>query len=73
MSAATEVRRSIIENEDVARIYHQGLAGREDLSETDPTRFRNLTHKHEFETNFVQEIDSLLREQDAVSSPGPSE
>ena len=111
MSAATDVRRSIIENEDVARIYHEGLSDQENLSEVDQTRFRVLMisafrafqssyqqgfrsglapenwridhaiaarvleqpgarkfwdrYKHEFESGFVEEMDSILRELEA--------
>ena len=42
MSAASDSRRSVIENEDVARIYHHGLSDCEGLSEIDQTRFRVL-------------------------------
>ena len=42
MNAATESRRSVIENEDVARIYHHGMRDREGLNEIDQTRFRVL-------------------------------
>ena len=42
MAIGVEVRRSILENEDVARIYETGLADPDQLSGLEQTRFRVL-------------------------------